>query len=231
MPKFIWNGTKFIPIKDRIAFVTFATDRYIGHDLKLRKSVQIHCPDADVFTFRSFEEIGSPIQSVNPYAFKVYAIENVRQLGYDVILWSDSINILSKSIQPVFDRLKTVGVYLPADGWKVGEWANDKSLSYFGVSRDEAMTIESCYACVLGFDFRNPITNEFFTRWKRACQDGVFCGMWSNTNNTESEDPRCRGHRHDQTCADLIAYILNIPKSEPLIGEASKKYFTSFRYP
>jgi hypothetical protein len=231
MSKFVWNGTRFVPIHQRIAFVTFANGRYAGHDAKLRQSVQTHCLEADVFTFHSFDEIQSPIHSQNPYAFKVYAIEAVRALGYEVIFWSDSINRLAKSIGPIIARTKEVGVYLPADGWKVGEWANDKSLAYFGVSRDDAMNIECCYACVLGFDFRNPITKEFFRLWKSACQDGIFCGMWDNTNNTESQDNRCKGHRHDQTCADLIAYKLGIPKSEPLLGEKSKKYFTSFRYP
>lgn len=231
MSKFVWNGSQFVPVKARIAFVTFATDRYVGHDVKLRESIQMYYPQADVFMFRSFDEINSPIQSRNPYAFKVHAIEAVRAAGYDIIIWSDSINRLKKPIEPILNRMKEVGVYLPADGWKVGEWANDKSLEYFGVTRDAVMNIESCYACVLGFDFRNPITQEFFRLWKRACEDGIFCGMWTNTNNTESQDPRCRGHRHDQTCADLIAYKLGVPKSEAVIGDKSQKYFTSFRYP
>lgn len=231
MSKFVWTGSAFASVKDRIAFVTFATGRYVGHDTKFRESVQTHCPQADVFTFRSFEEIRSPLHSFNPYAFKVYAVDTVRKLGYDVVFWCDSINRLSIPIEPVLQRLKEVGVYLPADGWKVGEWANDKSLQYFGITREEAMNIECCYACVLGFDFRNPITQTFFNTWKTACEDGIFCGMWDNTNKTESEDPRCKGHRHDQTCADLIAYKLRIPKSEALIGNNSKKYFTSFRYP
>ncbi len=231
MSKFVWTGNKFVPLEERIAFVTFASGRYVGHDAKLRQSILTHCPQAEVFTFRSYSEIQSPEHSFNPYAFKVYAIEKVRSLGYNIIFWSDSINRLAKPIEPILERLKQVGVYLPADGWKVGEWANDKSLDYFGVSRDEAMNIECCYACILGFDFRNPITQTFFTTWKRACEDGIFCGMWTNTNHSESEDSRCRGHRHDQTCADLVAYKLGIPKSEPLIGESSKKYFTSFRYP
>ncbi len=231
MSKFVWTGNRFAPVEDRIAFVTFATGRYIGHDTKLRQSIQLHCPQADVFTFRSCDEIKSPEHSFNPYAFKVYAIEKVRSLGYEVVFWCDSINRLSRPIEPILQTLKTTGVYLPADGWKVGEWANDNSLQYFGITRDAVMNVECCYACVLGFDFRNPSAQEFFTLWKRACDDGIFCGMWDNTQKTESQDPRCRGHRHDQTCADLIAYKLRIPKSEALLGDKSKKYFTSFRYP
>lgn len=231
MNTFIWNGRSFVPRASRIAVVTFATGRYAGHDEKLRASVEYMCPQADVFTFQSFEELGCPQHSTNPYAFKVYAVDKVRQLGYDVIIWSDSINRLSKPLDTFLHDLHAVGVYLPADGWKLGNWANDASLRYFGVTRDEIMDIECCYACILGFDFRHPITSQFFTMWKKACQDGVFQGFWDNEHQTESADPRCRGHRHDQACADLIAYKLGIPKSKPVIGSKSDKTFTSFRYP
>jgi len=227
----VWNGTQFSSTKNRIAVVTFATGRYIGHDEKLRVSVNRFCPQADVFTFRRFDEIQSPQHSHNPYAFKVYAIHTVRSKGYDIIIWMDSINRVSKPLDSFLKDIETVGVYLPDDGWKLGEWANDNSLNYFGVSRDDAMKVACCYACILGFDFRHPITSQFFTMWKKACDDGVFQGMWDNTTRSESQDPRCRGHRHDQTCADLIAYKLGIVKSKPLLGERSEKLFTSFRYP
>lgn len=231
MQSFVWNGTQFVSTASRIAFVTFASGRYLGHDEKLRKSVLRFCPDADVFAFHTFEEIGSPSHTHNPYAFKVYAIDAVRSKGYDIVIWSDSINRVSKPLDTFLRDVQAVGVYLPRDGWKVGEWANDNSLRYFGVTRDEAMTIECCYACILGFDFKNPIAQQFFATWKKACEEGVFQGFWDNTRQTESRDPRCRGHRHDQTCADLIAHKLGIPVSNPLLGDKSGRLFTSFRYP
>lgn len=231
MPKVAWINNRFVSVPVRIAFVTFATGRYVGHDVKLRESIGKWCPYADVYAFRSFEEIGSPLHPDNPYAFKVYAVKHVRSLGYDVVIWVDSINRLSRPFEPVLDELGKVGVYLQADGWKVGEWTNDRSLAYFGVSRDDMMDVECCYACVMGFDFRTPIAQTFVDLWKKAADDGVFRGNWDNASKTESQDPRCRGHRHDQACADIIAYKLGIPKSRSLLGEKSQKYFTSFRFP
>ncbi len=231
MIRFTWNGNGFVSTSTRFAFVTFSSGRYKGREEPLRRSVQRFCPDADFFVFHDPKEIGSPEHSVNPYAFKVYSIQSVRAMGYDVIIWSDSINRIARPLDRFFEDLRTVGVYLPHDGWTIAEWANDNSLRYFGVSRDDVMNRSCCYACVLGFDFRNPITEQFFALWKKSCEDGVFQGYWDNTTQTESTDPRCRGHRHDQTCADLIAYKLSIPLSSAVLGENSPKYFTSFRYP
>jgi hypothetical protein len=117
-----------------------------------------------------------------------------------------------------------VGVYLQADGWKCGQWANDKCLQYFGVTREESMTIQNCYACILAFDFRHPITPVFFNYWKAACQAGMFYGKGKNTLKTESEDARCLGHRYDQTCAELIAHKLGIPLSPMVLDDYFKSW-------
>jgi hypothetical protein len=213
-----------------VAFVTFSSGGYIGREQKLRESVRAHYPNGEVFVFHDFSEIGSPTHKQSPYSFKVYAIDYVRKLGYKVIFWCDSVVRLRKSIEPVLPLIHRVGVYLQDDGWMCGEWANDRALSYFGITRDEAMNIESIYACIMGFDFGNPITHEFFRRWKKASEDGIFCGLWKNDLKTESQDERCRGHRHDQTCAELISYQLGIPRSKSLFDK-DDKYFTTYNFP
>jgi hypothetical protein len=225
-----WNGNKFVSTENIIAFVTFSNGRYLGQEKKLRESVRLHCPEADVFTFHDYNEIGSPSHQQSPYSFKVHAIETVKNKGYKIIFWCDSVVRLRKSIEPILSKIKQVGVYLQEDGWPVGVWANDRALSYFGITRDDAMKIEAIYACIMGFDFRNPITHEFFNRWKKASQDGIFYGAWQNTLKTESQDERCRGHRHDQTCAELISYQLGIPRSKSFFDK-SDQYFTTYNFP
>jgi hypothetical protein len=224
------NG-RFVLEDKSMAFVTFANGRYRGHDVELRESVTKVYPSVPVFCFHEFEEIGSPPHSENPYAFKVFCIEAVRRMGYSVVVWVDSINRLEKSLDPILPRVAQVGVYLQGDEHPSGLYANDRSLAYFGISRDAAMEIEAIYACVMLFDFRNPTASEFLARWKQACLDGIFKGHWTNANNTESQDPRCKGHRHDQTCVEFISHQLGIPRSRALLGGKSEKYFTSFRYP
>lgn len=224
------NG-RFVAESTTMAFVTFSNGRYRGYETKFRESVQNIYPSVPVFCFHEFHEIGSPSHTDNPYAFKVFCIETVRAMGYSVIFWSDCINRLEKSLDSILPIMSQTGVYLQGDEHATALFANDKSLAYFGVSREDAMKIEAVYACIMGFDFRNPVTSLFFARWKQACLDGIFRGNWSNETRTESDDPRCRGHRHDQTCAELVSYQLGIPRSPPLIGPKSKGYFSSYRYP
>jgi hypothetical protein len=224
------NG-KFVPVNKTIAFVTFSNGRYLGFERDFEKSILNIYPDASVFCFHDFAEIGSPDHSVNPYAFKVYCVEKVRKLGFSVVVWSDCINRLQKPLDEVFEETVRKGVYLQGDEHGSGIFANDRALNYFGILRDDAMKIEAIYACLMIFDFRNTNALSFINLWKKACDDGIFIGKWDNKDQTESQDIRCKGHRHDQTSAELISHILNIPRSAPLIGNKSKKYFTSFRYP
>jgi hypothetical protein len=86
----------------------------------------------------------------------------------------------------------------------------------------------------MAFDFTNPNTNEFYTRWKKACDDGIFRGAWNNNTQTESKDPRCRGHRHDQVCAEIISHQLEIPRGEgrvkPGNADDPTRYFTTWKH-
>ena len=215
----------------RIAVVSFASGRYLQYEPMLRGSVEKWCPEADVFVFNRPEEIGAPPHSTSPYSFKPYAVDHVRKMGYRYVIWCDSVVRLRKPIDEFLPSVSTVGVYLAADGWKVGVWANDRALAYFGVTRDQAMEIEAIYACIMAFDFQSPLALEFLTRWKKASQDGIFIGHWKNDLKTESQDERCRGHRHDQTCAELISYQLGIPRLRPLLGDKGERYFTTYNFP
>jgi hypothetical protein len=211
---------------EKVAFVTYADGSYINIQKPLLKSIAKIHPNVKVFAFHSPQEIhpDCPPHAVAPYGFKVYAVEYARKRGYEVIIWLDSPNRLVRPIHDWLPRIEKVGVYLQADGWKCGQWANDKCLDYFGVTRDQSMTIQNCYACILAFDFRHPITSVFFNYWKAACQAGMFYGKGKNTLKTESEDARCLGHRYDQTCAELIAYKLGIPLSPMVLDDFFKSW-------
>lgn len=234
MNRIKWTANGFVPVRQRIAFVTFSNGRYLGLERKLRRSIEKYCPEADIFEFHDFAEIGSPSHSESPYSFKVYAVEKVRSFGYETIFWCDSVIRLCRSVNTLLPRVKELGVYLQSDGWKVGTWANDKALNYFGVTRDQAMELSAIYACIMVFDFSNPRAQEFFTLWKKASNDGIFCGLWTNNTKTESQDERCRGHRHDQTCAELVAHKIGLPLQPRILShevEYENRYFTSWDKP
>lgn len=194
----------------KVAFISYADGSYERLHASFKKSVLLNYPKADVLCFNKFSDIGSPTHAESPYAFKIYAIERARDLGYEVVIWCDSCQRLVNSPVEFIQTIEKVGVYLQRDGWATGQWANDKALEYFGVTRDEAMKITAVYACIIGFDFRHPITTEFLKQWKEASKNGIFFGKWKNTDKTESQDDRCLGHRHDQTSAELIANKMGI---------------------
>jgi hypothetical protein len=202
----------------RIAITTFATGSYIQRQKSLLQSIKQYAPHIDFYPYYDFKEIGSPEHKENPYAFKVYCIQKVRNMGYEIVIWLDAPIFLMKSIDDWIQEIQQVGVFLQEGGFKVGQWANDSSLRYFQISRDDAMRYGNIHAQIMGFDFTNTETHTFFAKWKECCNRGLFKGEWNNHKNTESQDLRCLGHRHDQTCAELVAYEQHIPLSKPALG-------------
>jgi len=192
-----------------VAFVSFANKpHYISLQKELIFSVQRF--GYDIYTYNKFEDIGSPTHEQSPYEFKLHAIRTVYLKGYDIVIWVDSPIRLIRTVLEWIPRIAEKGVYLQEDGHPLGSWANDRALEAFGLSRDEAMRLKTIYACVMAFDFRHPITKTFMYKWKECADKGLFRGRWKNDQRTESQDPRCEGHRHDQTCAELVARELGI---------------------
>jgi hypothetical protein len=148
--------------------------------------------DIPLFTFTSESEVLAPLHSDNPYAFKIYAIEKLRQAGYDQILWIDASVYPVNDIDPVFQWLTDKGVFFEEAGHYCGTWAPDYVLNYFKITKDEAMKMPMFSAGFCGFDFRNPISTEFFEEWKESMRNGMFKGGWED-------------HRHDMTCGSIIA--------------------------
>lgn len=200
--------------------MSYADKGYIAVQGPLLKSIHKYHPTAVIFAIHSTKDIPNcPTHEQSPYAFKVYAIEYVRSLGYDIIIWLDSPFRLIRPIDEWIKTISEVGIYIQQDGWACGQWANDRCLAYFGVSRDEAMNISSVSAGVQGYDFRHPDAQRFFAMWKASCDAGMFVGKWKNDEKTESQDPRCLGHRHDQSCVELCLYKLGIKAHDWVVGD------------
>jgi len=230
IPQFIWTPTGFKPkVKKNVAVVCFANGMYTPFANRLRLSIHRWNPEIPVFIVGDFASIGSPTQKEEPYAFKLFAIEAVRNRGYDIVLWCDSVLQLTQPLDTLIQEIEQVGVYLASDGAPCGRFANDKSLAYYNISRDDAMKITNIWACFMAFDFRNPRTHVFFHKWKEALSAGIFRGKHTNTDHSESMDERCVGHRHDQTCAELIAYTYGFPLSKAVLNyepNYNHRYFT-----
>lgn len=177
----------------KIAIVNLVTNNeaYIDGQKRLSESLKDKF-SGDVFTFIGEESVDAPPHSDNPYAFKVYAIEKVREMGYDQILWLDASVYAVKPVQPVFDWLTDKGIFLEEAGHWAGTWSPDYVLNYFGITKEQAMAMPMFSAGFCGFDFRRPESIEFFAEWKESMLNGIFRGTWNVS-------------RHDMSCGSIIA--------------------------
>jgi hypothetical protein len=214
------------PKQSNVCFVNFSNGGYLSGQQDLVSSIKKYS-QYDILTFRKFEEIGSPTHTDSPYEFKLYSIKKAKELGYDIVIWVDASMRLIRPIDSLILKVKEHGIYIQQDGWVVGQWANDKALEYFGVSRDEAMKMLNTSAGIMILDFTSEISSIFLDELFKCASAGLFRGQWNNKNKTESQDERCLGHRHDQSCVELVANKLGIQK-QPMLWSTNPLYVDRF---
>lgn len=184
--------------------------RYVQNLARLSESLRTNF-DGDFLGFIGEASVGAPPHEQNPYAFKIYAFQKAIDAGYTQVLWLDSSCFAIKNVKPIFEEIEKSGYIMQEAGHYMGTWTNDKALAYFGVTRDEAMTMLMYgNAGFLGLNFEHGIANAFFDKWRAAMAGGCFKGEWNNDNHTESDDERCKGHRHDMSCGSIIANQLGM---------------------
>jgi len=169
--------------------------------------------EGSMYMFQDNNEFGSPSHKDNPYGFKIHAIQYALDRGAEIVWWMDSSIFPVKDISPILKIAEEKGYFFEQCGYTAAQWTNDKTLNYFGITRDEAEKIQLFSAGFMVLDFRKELVREFFTRFKNSYEAGMFKGSWTNTDNSESQDVRCMGHRHDLSCASIIAYQLGMTYS------------------
>ena len=166
--------------------------------------------DGEMYMFSNNAQFGSPTHKENPYGFKIHAIQYALDRGAEIVWWMDSSIFPVKYIKPILDIVEEKGYFFEQCGYTAAQWTNDKTLQYFGLTRDDAEKVQLFSAGFMVLDFRKELVREFFARFKNSYEAGMFKGAWTNANNSESNDPRCSGHRHDLSCASIIAHKLNM---------------------
>jgi len=193
------------------AIINFASGRYLKGQQRLDESLLKVSFDGTFLSWTQEVSIGAPLHKDNPYAFKIYAFEQALNAGYTKILWVDASIYAVKPLDPIWEHLNKYGHMKQYAGHLCGTWANDRCLEYFEITRAEAMKMEMHgNGGFFALDFDTDIAKEFFKRWKQSMLDGIFKGEWTNTNKTESQDERCKGHRHDMICGSIIANQLKM---------------------
>jgi signal peptidase I len=196
--------------------VNFSDYKFKLGQERLKESLIKNGYQGDVLLYNEFSEVGSKVHLEVPYQFKVYAIEKARKMGYDVVLYCDASLYAIKDVMPVIYHIIEKGYLMEYCGFSAGQFSTDICLEKFGLSRDEAMNIGLHSAGFTGLNFQNEKASEFFNKWLECAKEEItFCGDWNNNSNQCSTDERCLGHRHDQTTASIIAYQLEIERTNP----------------
>lgn len=178
--------------------VNYHTQQYINGATRLKKSVEVCEPNTAMLQWNNNALIHPlcPEHHINPYAFKVYAMEHGAKY-FNNVFWMDSSCYLIKPMTEIWSIMETDGYFMQECGHMAGRWMNDNSLTYFELSRKEAMQIPMFTAGCFGLNFNSYIAKEFFRRWRDAMLAGIFRGNWND-------------HRHDMACGSVIAHELKM---------------------
>lgn len=196
----------------KIALVNYSSKDswYPDGQRRLVEKMKEHGFGGSMYMFDETNLSGCPTHRDNPYGFKIHAIQYALDLGNDIIWWMDSSIYPVKDISPILKLVEEKGYFFEKCGYQASTWTNDKTLEYFGITRDDAENISLFSAGFMILDFRHEVVREFFSRFKNSYEAGMFIGQWNNNNRAESYDLRCFGHRHDLSCASIIAHQLGM---------------------
>jgi len=143
-------------------------------------------------------------------------------------MWVDSGVWFIQHPAAIFNHFEAEGHAFWIGGDKLGEWTNDNALEAFNQSRDAVLerNWQLVSGTMYGFDFTHERTRIFFDRWFQHWLDGTFMGHYINKGGDKadlqgsgahnksvgfvSNDPRCKGHRMDETVASFLAYEMGM---------------------
>jgi hypothetical protein len=177
---------------------------------RLKKSFLINGYDGDMKFYQDESELGCPLHSDTPYAFKAYALEKALDDGYERVIWADASITLNKPFSALSERLDKFGYVLCQNGWNSGQWCSDAALEPLGITREESFGIPHIMACAMAFDLKHVECINWLSQYCHHADIDTFKGAWSNGNNEVSQDPRVLGHRHDQTVGSVVAWKLGM---------------------
>ncbi|HVW99705.1 MAG TPA: hypothetical protein VHA52_04565 [Candidatus Babeliaceae bacterium] len=176
--------------------------RYVDGLARLSNSLRDNADGIDFLGFIHEASVGAPLHIESNYGFKVHAIQKAIDAGYTQILWLDASVYAAAPVQPIFDIIEQQGYWFEGAGCWLGEWTNDRTLAYYNLDRDSAMSLPMVQSGFMGFDMEGR-GNLLFAYLKRAYENGLFKGSWNNDDRSQG-DERCLGHRHDQSCMSAI---------------------------
>jgi hypothetical protein len=195
---------------------------YYRGQLRLKKAMEAQ--GERVMAWSGGVPRGCPEHYSKPYAFKAWAMQEAAQ-NFDLILWADACIIPTRSLTPLWDRIREDGYWLSNNWWTNYDWTAYSAypdlfpdLTLYEAC-EQNKQIMHCAATCFGLNVRHAMGKAFLGEYFRLAQTQAFCGPWINSNYNGSNaglggrmapcgPPDVRGHRHDQTAASVIAWRL-----------------------
>lgn len=195
---------------------------------RLRSTVNhcaVHCPE----TWRLFYDClpdGCPPHYESQYAFKIYALKRAIDAGFRYVLWMDTSFQPIASIEPLWAAVSHHGWFIPKQGSAMlGSWTSEAALTLYNidheVTREQLMNVPLCYSGIVALDMQR-VGRQIWDQWYRLYRFGAFngphyqgeneCPIWSGHKSTAfcSADPRCEGHRHDESALSFVLHTMGI---------------------
>ena len=166
------------------------------------------------------------------YAAKPWAMKYAMDSGADVALLIDASVYPIRHIEPLIDFIWDHGYYLAPAGFTIGEWTNDEMLESMGMHRELALRIPDVASGIVGLVL-NGTSGDVVVRaraalemWCEATTGPGFAAPHSNSMAADrkhhyrnvgfvSNDPRCSGHRQDQSALSIIAHQMGMTDLTP----------------
>lgn len=175
--------------------VNFATKEYRRGQQRLKNSLVGY----KTLFFEEYQP-GWPTHQESPYEFKIHAIRAALHID-PIVLWVDSSMFRVGDLSVIESIIKSDGHFFEEAGHYAGRWTNKHTRDYFRVTeqemKQEAGGITMFSAGLLGLNYESANAMEFLSRWEQSAKAGCFSGSWND-------------HRHDMTCASIIASRLGM---------------------
>ena len=161
----------------------------------------------------------TPEHADAPYAFKLSIMRHANKVeGFDGLLWADASMYAIAPLTNLWRRIERDGYVLFNPGqWNCAQWATDDCLRIMGVTRDESEKIPQVVGGLCGFSLTHANGKRLFEAWEYMASHNplAFRGKHTNDDKSCSNDPRCLGHRHDQTILSILAHKQRLHLTAP----------------
>ncbi|HEY4255019.1 MAG TPA: hypothetical protein VGM34_01565 [Chlamydiales bacterium] len=133
-----------------------------------------------------------------PYAFKPCFFQEAKRLGYQNVLWLDCSMRPVRSLDEVFQQIASQGYFLYPSGTVLAPVCSKQAIEAFGLTEEDARTISSIAAGVMGLNVTHPKGAEALEMWMNAARNGL--GFFSP--------------RPEQNAFSIIVHLLGMQERE-----------------